>query len=572
MHRRCRTLPRIIGELAERFGDAPALLSDRETFSYRELSERANRYARWALAQGLAKGDTVCLLMPNRPEYMAVWLGITQVGGVVALINTNLTGTSLAYCIDVVAPKHVIIADTLLETYQSAKPHLTNKATCWTHGVSSASFSRIDSELEKLSSAPLAPSELPPLTIEDHALYIYTSGTTGMPKAANVNHYRLMLASFGFAGMMNTQSTDRIYNCLPMYHTAGGLVATGALLVRGGSVAIRERFSANEFWNDISRWDCTIFQYIGELCRYLLNTPPHPREAQHRLRLACGNGLRPDIWMDFKNRFQIPQILEFYSATEGNVSIFNLEGRLGAIGRVPWFLSSRFPVRLVKFDFQTEQPMRDSSGFCVACATGEVGEMIGHIVNDFTRPANRFEGYANKAESEKKILRDVFEKGDAWFRTGDLMRKDEDDFFYFVDRIGDTFRWKGENVSTSEVSEAISAFPGIAEATVYGVSIPGKDGKAGMAAIVSHGPLDLAKLRAHLIEHLPDYAQPLFLRIRGELETTSTFKQKKTDLVQQGFDPASCSDAIYFDDPSAHAFVPIDAALYRRIMASEIRI
>ncbi len=567
-----RVFPLLIQELAEQHFDKPALVCDRERLSYAGLAERANRYSRWALNHGLAKGEVVALLMPNRPEYLAIWIGITAVGGVVSLLNTNLAGPSLAHCIDVVDAKHVIVAAELSPAFATAEPHLQKRAQIWVHGESTAPLPRIDREVEPLPVDPLTAEERRPLTIEDRALFIYTSGTTGMPKAANINHYRLLLAAFGFAGVMDTQPTDRMYDCLPMYHTSGGVVATGAVLVNGGTVVIREKFSAREFWDDIVRHECTIFQYIGELCRYLINTPPQPNETAHHLRLACGNGLRIDIWNEFKERFRIPHILEFYGATEGNVNMFNFEGRPGAVGRLPWFLERRFPVRVVKFDVEKEVPVRDAQGFCIRCEPDEVGETIGQILNDASKPGNRFEGYADSKDNERKILRNVFKEGDAWFRTGDLMRQDNDGYFYFVDRIGDTFRWKGENVSTTEVAEAIDRFPGVRDANVYGVPIPGHDGRAGMAAIVCEGGVDFAALREHLAKCLPAYARPLFLRIRGELEMTATFKQKKLDLVAQGFDPKRTSDAIFFDDPRAHAFVRLDAGLNAQIVGGKIKL
>jgi fatty-acyl-CoA synthase len=512
--------------------------------------------------------------MPNRPEYIAIWLGITGAGGAVALLNTNLSGPSLAHCIDLVAPRHVIVAAALGPALASAEPHLATKPIIWMHGDSAAKppLPRIDRAIESLPGGALSGAERPALTIEDRALFIYTSGTTGMPKAANVNHYRLMLASLGFAGVMDTRASDRMYDCLPMYHTTGGVVATGALLVKGGSVVIREKFSASAFWDDVVRHDCTMFQYIGELCRYLVNAPPSASETRHRVRLCCGNGLRPDVWGAFQARFRIPRIVEFYAATEGNVTLFNFEGKPGAIGRVPRLLDRRFPVRIVKFDIAQEAPLRDARGFCIRCAPGEPGETIGQILNDPSAPSNRFEGYADPQDSERKILRNVFAAGDAWFRTGDLMRQDARGYFYFVDRIGDTFRWKGENVSTAEVAEAINRFPGIRDANVYGVEVPGRDGRAGMAAIVADGSLDLAGLRAHLHALLPDYARPLFLRVCGELAVTMTFKQKKIDLVAQGFDPAGTSDAIYFDDPQTGAFVQVDPVRYARIVSEAIRL
>jgi fatty-acyl-CoA synthase len=567
-----RVFPDVIEDLAHRFGERPALISDRESFSYRTLLERSNRYSRWALAHGLRKGEGVCLLMPNRPEYMAVWLGITRAGGAVSLLNTNLVGPSLAYCIDIVVPKHIIVAVDLITVFSTAEPYLKTKPRIWVHGDGAHNFAQIDREIEQLSGDNLKANERPRLTIEDKALYIYTSGTTGLPKAANINHYRLMLASYAFAGVMDTRASDRMYDCLPMYHTTGGVLATGAVLIAGGSVAIREKFSAREFWDDIVRFDCTLFQYIGELCRYLVNSPPNPKEKAHRLRLCCGNGLRPDVWPKFKTRFNIPKILEFYAATEGNVNLFNFEGVPGSIGRIPWFLSRRFPTKIVKFDLDKQQPVRDARGFCIPCAANEVGETIGQILNDASKPGNRFEGYADDAENENKILRNVFVRGDAWFRTGDLMRQDADGYFYFVDRVGDTFRWKGENVSTTEVAETINLFHGVSETIVYGVQVPGYDGRAGMAAIVCNESIDLAALRTHLLERLPEYARPLFLRIRGEIEITATFKQKKIDLVKQGFDPTKTSDGLYFNDPQTRAFVRLDKTLYDRIIAGEVKV
>src|SRR5213083_3276723 len=568
-----RVLSTVIDKLAEKFGEAPALLSDRERLTYRALAERSNRYARWALDQGLAKGDAVCLFMPNRPEYMAIWLGITRVGGVVSLLNTNLAGPSLAHCINIVAPKHIIVATELIDPLTAALQDLAGAASIWAHGAAGGEFPRIDRDIERRGDERRSDAERLPVTIDDRALYIYTSGTTGLPKAARVSHARLMQWSHWFAGMMDTRASDRMYNCLPMYHSVGGVLATGAVLVGGGSVVIRDKFSARQFWPDVIRWDCTLFQYIGELCRYLVHTQPAPHDTEHGIRLACGNGLRPDVWNDFKTRFRIPQILEFYASTEGNVSMVNVEGKPGAIGRIPAFLAHRFPAALVRFDVARDEPVRNEAGFCVRCAPDEVGEAIGQVLEEPSNAGRRFEGYTSEEDSERKILRGVFEPGDAWFRTGDLMRRDADGYFYFVDRIGDTFRWKGENVATSEVAEAICAFPAVTEANVYGVALPGTDGRAGMAALVADADagLDLAAFRAHLVRCLPDYARPLFLRIRSAMDVTATFKHTKSESVRQGYDPAGTDDAIYFDDPDRHAFVRLDQTTYDRIQRGRIR-
>ena len=566
-----RVLSTVIDELAERAGEAPALLSDRESLSYRALAERSNRYARWALAHQVAPGDTVCLLMPNRPEYLAIWLGLTRVGAVVALLNTHVAGRSLAHCINLVEPRHVIVAAELVGPLIAALPDLAGAATIWIHGAGPGDFPRIDPEIETCAGAPLEPGERRPPAIGDRALYIYTSGTTGLPKAARVSHFRLMQWSHWFAGMLDVRAEDRVYNCLPMYHSVGGVLATGAALVGGGSVVVREKFSAREFWSDVVRWDCTLFQYIGELCRYLLHAEPTPAETEHRIRVACGNGLKAEVWAAFQRRFAIPRVLEFYASTEGNVSLFNVDGKPGAVGRVPPFLAHRFPAALVRFDAAAEAPARDAQGRCIRCATDEIGEALGRI-QGLADHGRAFEGYTSREATEQKILRDVFEPGDAWFRTGDLMRQDASGYYYFVDRIGETFRWKGENVATSEVAAALTAFPAVREAIVYGVAIPGTDGRAGMAALVVEAGFDLAELRAHLVDRLPGYARPVFVRIRPELDVTATFKYTKHELVRQGYDPAAVADTIYVDHPAHRAFVRLDPALHARIQTGDIRL
>src|SRR5579871_2636921 len=585
-----RIFPLLIDDLAARYGDKPALVSSRERLTYRMLAARSCRYARWAMAEGVGKGDVVALLMTNRPEYVAIWLGIIRAGGTVALLNTNLTGPALAFCIDSVSPKHIIVAADLADALSSSDPYRKSAPRTWLHGEvparprplpdpppqagegSDADHPRVDQAVLAFDGAPLSAAERPALTVEDRALFIFTSGTTGLPKAANINHFRLMLAANAFAGVMNTGPDDRMYNCLPMYHTSGGVLAIGSVLIGGGTVFIRERFSAREFWGDVVRYRCTLFMYIGELCRYLVNCPPHPQERAHLLRLCCGNGLRPDIWPEFQSRFAIPSILEFYAATEGNVTLFNLEGKPGAVGRIPWFMARRFQTKIVRFDVERQVPIRDARGRCEEAAPGEVGEAIGRIFLDPSKPGGRFEGYSNAADNESKILRDVFAKGDCWFRSGDLMRRDTEGYFYFVDRIGDTFRWKGENVSTTEVAEVICVFAGIHETNVYGVEVPGHEGRAGMAAIVCDKDLSLADLRSYLAAHLPDYARPLFLRIRGEIDVTATFKQRKISLVKDGFDPTNIRDTLFFDDPRAGAYVRLDEALYKQIVSGEVRL
>jgi fatty-acyl-CoA synthase len=560
----------IVEEWAKRQPDRAALISETETFSYHVLAERINRYARWALSVGIEAGDTVCLIMSSRPDYIAAWLGISKVGGVVALINTRLVGLSLSHCINVANADHVILGSDLTDAFEVALPHLNRTPKIWIHNGHSNGAS-IDAGLAGVNGSPLAPDERRGVTINDRALLIYTSGTTGLPKAASISHRRILNWGCWFAGLTDSSPEDRMYDCLPVYHSVGGIVAPCSMLSAGASVVLTDKFSTNQFWEDIVRWDCTLFQYIGELCRYLLKAHASGFEDKHRLRLACGNGLRGDIWEVFQARFKIPRILEFYAATEGNFSLYNVEGKPGAIGRIPPLLAHRFPAAIVRVDMETGIPVRREDGLCVPCGRGEVGEAIGRI-GTADSGGGRFEGYTDATETEKKILRDVLASGDAWFRTGDLMRLDEGGFFYFIDRIGDSFRWKGENVATSEVNEAVLDCLGVIDASVYGARIAGTDGRAGMAAIVVDDRFNFDGFGDHLSRRLPAYARPVFLRICMSLDTTETFKQKKQQLAREGFDPQVVKDPLYFRDPKSGAYRSIDAAAYWRILDGSIRL
>jgi fatty-acyl-CoA synthase len=552
----------VVEHWAERQPERPALVSDTETFSYRALAERIRRYARWARSVGIVEGKTVCLMMPSRPDYVAAWLGISSVGGVVALINTNLVGASLAHCINVANADHIILASDLADVFEAARTKLTRAPKLWMHG---------EAALESSEGDPLSPAERGEVTIGDRALLIYTSGTTGLPKAASISHRRILNWGGWFAGLVDAAPDDRLYDCLPVYHSVGGIVAPCSMLSAGASVALADRFSSSRFWQDVVRFDCTLFQYIGELCRYLLKAPASEFEGRHRLRLACGNGLRGDIWEAFQERFAMPRILEFYAATEGNFSLYNVEGKIGAIGRIPPLLAHRFPAAIVKVDAERGDPGRGDDGFCIASGRNEVGEAIGRI-GTADEGGGRFEGYTDARETDRKILRDVFAKGDAWFRTGDLMRQDEQGFFYFVDRIGDTFRWKGENVAASEVNDCLRDCHGIIDATTYGVTVPGADGRAGMAAIVIGKNFDFKILGEHLARRLPAYAHPLFLRVMDALDSTETFKHKKQQLMRGGFDPSEVTDPIYLGDPRTGAYVRLDRAMHAAIADGSLRL
>ena len=565
-----RTLPVLLERMAETCGAAPALLSEKEQFTYSALNARVNRYARWAQTTGLTCGDTVALLMENRPEYVAIWLGLTKVGVVVALLNTHLRGAALAHCVTAAAAKAVIVSASFENAWDSTEHYLGVAPPVYLHGCDAPGRIRIDAALELYSNENPAQGERP-VTIADRALLIYTSGTTGLPKAANVSHGRVLSWALWFAGLLDTGPSDRMYDCLPLYHSVGGVVAVGALLARGGSVVIVPGFSASKFWDDIVRWECTTAQYIGELCRYLLSTPVGVSERKHKLRALCGNGLRGDVWQEFQARFAVPRVLEFYAASEGTFSLYNVEGEPGAIGRVPGFLSHRFPAALVRYDAASGLPYRDEHGLCIRVPRGEVGEAIGRIASGGV-DAPAFEGYTDPAATEGKILRNVFATGDAWMRTGDLMRIDGRGFWYFVDRIGDTFRWKGENVATTEVSAVLSSCDGVNDIAVYGVLVPGADGRAGMAALSISGAFDLDQFATRIQGTLPAYARPVFLRLMSELAVTGTFKHQTSALRDEGFDPLRTADKLYVFDADRNGYVALDTAMFDAIASGRMRL
>lgn len=538
-----------------------------DIITYGELDDRANRVANWAVDQGLKPGDAVSLFMGNCPDYVAIWFGLSKVGLVTALINNHLEGDGLAHCVNIAESKAVICGGDEASAMLSVQDQLQDAPPVWTLGGQAGLA--LEPALQAASPARPDRSFRAHLRGRDLCLYVYTSGTTGLPKAARLTQLRTQGMMRSFIPPCKTTARDRVYITLPLYHSTGGVCGVGMALYTGASIILRRRFSVSKFWDDAADYGATAIVYIGELCRYLLNQPPHPREREHKIRTGFGNGLRPEIWQEFLDRFNVPHLCEFYGSTEGNVSFANYDGKVGAVGRIPGWLESRFDnIAFVKFDIEAEAPVRDADGFCVRAATNEPGEAIGRISSE---ARERFEGYNDEAATRKKVLRDVFEEGDLWFRTGDLMRKDEHGYIYFIDRIGDTFRWKGENVSTNEVSEVLSKAPGVATANVYGVPVPGADGKAGMASITVDGDIRLETLHDYLAERLPSYAIPLFIRVQKEAETTGTFKYRKVELVEDGFDPDRIGDPVWFAHPDKKAYTPLSHDEYETIIAGGYR-
>ena len=548
--------------------DRTAMTFEGRTVSYAELDAIANRFAHWGKGINLRRGQTVALFMPNRLEYFPIWYGLSKIGVVTALINNQLSGPALAHCLNISQAACVIVDAETSPVFEATKPLLDKPLAQWIVGPAHGEQRDLVQALKSCSQLPPDKIVREDIRARDTALLIFTSGTTGMPKAARITHVRAQLYMRGFAGATGAKSSDRIYVALPLYHATGGLCALGAALLNGGSVFLRRKFSASHFWGEAVDEGCTMFVYIGELCRYLVNQPPSDDETRHKIRMAFGNGLRPDIWPTMKQRFRIPEILEFYGSTEGNVSMFNFDGREGAIGRAPKWLRKRFNVRLVQFDVETETAIRGTNGLCIEAGAGQIGECIGQIGGD---ARSEYSGYVDKAASEKKVLHDVFEKGDRWFATGDLMKTDADGYFYFVDRIGDTFRWKGENVSTNEVAERLLGCPGVKEANVYGVEVPGAEGRAGMAGLVVGPEFDIKAFGDEVVRELPAYSQPLFVRILPALETTGTFKTRKMDLIADGYDPAKFKGPLYFRD-AKRGYVKITKSVYEKIVTGAAKI
>jgi fatty-acyl-CoA synthase len=540
-----------------------------QNITYADFEARANRFAHWGLSVGLKKGDTVALFMENRPDYIAFWTGMAKIAVRVALINYNLTGAGLAHCIKVASCKAIVMNPELAGSFAAARDQVELPLGAFVLGGPADGLTQIDTTVDQMGPGRPDRSVRAGVKGGEVALYIYTSGTTGLPKAAKITGVRAQGLMRVFKDATEADRNDRILLTLPLYHATGGMCGVGTALNSGGCIILRRKFSASHFWQEAIDNRATMLVYIGELGRYLMNQPPSALERSHMITKGFGNGLRADVWAEFVERTGISHLVEFYGSTEGNVNFFNLDGKIGAVGRIPRLLRSRLPARILKFDVETEQPVRGPDGLCIEAGPDEPGEAVGPITGE---PRQRFDGYNDEAQSKKKLLRDVFEKGDLWFRTGDLMKMDADGYIYFVDRVGDTFRWKGENVSTSEVEIALSSMPGVTQATVYGVAVPGQDGRAGMASITPKEGVDLAALYAHVSRQLPAYARPVFLRFQDEVETTGTLKVRKVDLVKDGFDPMNTDDPLFVVDNDHKTYRRIDVDVMRQIVNGAIRL
>ncbi len=546
--------------------------------SYGEMRARVKRRAATFAASGVRWGDVVAIVMHNHLEYVLDVLALSWLGATASLVNTSLTGHGLRHAITQTRPvaivagaEHVAIVDEALGDEAADVPRFFEEVRPGAPDVADAlgAWKRLSTLDRAHDDRPVKPP-VRALGAELFA-YIFTSGTTGLPKAGKILNARAVTGGLGFGLFtLGLGEDDVVYVCLPLFHASGLLVGMTSVLTAGSTMALGRKLSVSRFWDEIDESRATCFVYIGEICRYLLGAPPHPRERAHRLRCMVGNGMRPDVWPRFVERFQPGLVHEFYGATEGNINMTNLFGIEGSVGRMPPVpgLNNAF---LAKFDRDKEMPVRDKRGRCIPCDVDEPGELLGRIDPKYVTA--RFDGYLGEDATNAKILRDVVKKGDAYFRSGDLMRRDLWGFYYFVDRIGDTFRWKGENVATNEVQDALGRYAVVESSNVYGVTVPGADGRAGMAALALKPGAHFSPepFYEHAVRSLPPYAVPAFVRLLPEAEMTATFKLKKTDLQREGYDPRKTEDLLFYRDDARRSYEPIDAEVFARIERGDLR-
>ncbi len=560
-----------VEQTAERLGDRTMLLFEGRQITWREFNAMANQFAHALKARGIGHGDIVSLMMENRIEFLASLIAIVKVGAVASLINTNLRGRPLTHCVSVTQSKAWIFGEELVDAVAGVKADLNLEEGSGYLFVADTAKTRapnwaVDLGAEAASASDSNLAETQQIKLGDNATFLFTSGTTGLPKAAVVSHRRFLATGLMTWRLgLKTTEKDRLYICLPLYHGTGLMVGFCSAVWSGSSMFVRRKFSASNFLKETREYGTTCFVYIGELCRYLVNQPAQPDDADNPLQRVVGNGLRPDIWMDFKKRFGIKRITEFYGASEGNVAFMNLLNKDRTIGM------TASTIALVKYDVDADEIIRDAAGRCVPVAEGEPGLLLAEI-----NPTQVFEGYTNAEATQKKIVHGVLKDADAWFNSGDLIRQVDVGFavgqkhYQFVDRVGDTFRWRSENVSTNEVGEIINQHPSVQFCNVYGVSIPKADGRAGMAAITLNSGLkqiDIADFSAYVTRELPSYARPVFIRIQPEMEVTGTFKLMKGDLRREGYDLATVNEPLYVMKPGQPAYEPLDQQFLSKIRA-----
>jgi acyl-CoA synthetase (AMP-forming)/AMP-acid ligase II len=542
----------------KRYPNEIAFVFKEQEITWQEADLKVSQYGAFLQSQGIAKGDCFALLMDNSADFLMLLLAAHRIGAIAALINTTVTGEGLKHVVTIVDAKAAVLGASHLEKFESSMPEaeLNSLKLFLIKDSKDVPEGYTDINSASLNSGGVEPH---PLKIIDIAMYIYTSGTTGLPKAALITNGRAVKTSYAgqFFGFRAKQK-DILYLTLPLYHATGLLWSWAGCLRAGATTVIKEKFSASEFWPDVRKHNVTMFGYVGELCRYLMNLEPNGDDQNHHLRVISGNGLRPDIWEKFQTRFKIPKIRELYGATEGVGALVNTHGRPGMVGRY------QKGSLVVKCDLETGEPLKNSEGFCESVDFGETGLFISELSKLAT-----FEGYLDKQASNKKIMTDVMKDGDTWFNSGDLLTRHENNWLSFADRVGDTYRWKSENVSTMEVAAIINKYPEVLDSNIYGVEVQSADGRAGMALMNVSKNFDFEVFSDHIEKNMNTFQRPCFVRIAEVMKTTGTFKHQKEDLKKQGFDPSMIEDKLYFYQKGK--YVEIDQPLYERIQSGEER-
>ena len=550
-----------------------ALRFEDQSFSYTELNGWANQIAHYYLSLGAKKGDVVALMVENRPEMVASVIGLAKLGVTIALLNTSQVGKVLAHSINLVKPIALIVGEECRHAVNEIRDELNiaadrfhwfaDQPTQQNPGQAPEGFINLAEVIDTFPK--FNPSTTHSVQGKDGLFYIYTSGTTGLPKAVIFTNSRWTLAYGTYGHVLNLGTEDVMYCTLPLYHATGMVVCWCGVIAGAGTFAIRRKFSTSSFWKDVQKFDASAIGYVGELCRYLMDAPSSELEKGHRVKKMIGNGMRPNIWDKFKNRFGIEEVLELYASSEGNVgfsNVFNFDNTVGF---------SPTPYAIVEFDKDKNEPVRDAKGHCKRVKKSTTGLLIGKITR-----RSPFDGYTDPEKNKSVIMKDVFCKGDAYFNTGDLVRDIGFRHAQFVDRLGDTFRWKGENVSTTEVENMLTEYDKIVEAVVYGVEIPNTNGRAGMAAITLKpeaelNDTDLKEMLSCFKKCLPAYSVPVFLRIQQQVETTGTFKYQKNKLKEQAFDPSKTNERLLVCLPGADAYCDVTPKVFTNIQAYQYR-
>lgn len=566
------SVPIIFRKLVSKHPDKACFVCDDLVWTYRDVENYSNKIANiFTEKYKLRKGDVVALFMENRPEYVCIWLGLAKIGVISALINTNLKSKSLIHSIEVAKSKVLIYGSELFDQIDEIRSSLNPGLLYFIQDSDGLNIQTKDIRLESLLNGNSRVNYVNYRQVEpsDILMYIYTSGTTGLPKPAIITHSRYFGGACTFYDAADLKDDDVVYVTLPIYHATGGIIGIGCSIINGSTVVLRRKFSATNFWKDCIKYDCTAMVYVGELCRYLVNQPRSALDAKHKVRIAIGNGLRKNIWEEFSARFNVTCI-EFYASSEGNCTIINTRGKIGACGFVPLLNTAlnTLPLNIIKID-EKMQPIRNSQGFCIRCKPNETGLAIGLIGKSVKKS---FSGYANNKEaSQSKIIKNVFMIGQNAFNSGDLMMFDEKGWVYFCDRLGDTFRWKGENVSTTEVENILSANLNSKEVVVYGVPIPGQEGKAGMATIACKD-LDIKEFGRIVKKDLTTFSRPLFIRLTDDIDHTGSFKVQKNRLIDEAFNIDRVKDKLYYYDTKEQNYLPLTADIYKKIQSQLLKV